>query len=63
MEVRVTREFRDKDGWHIIHKVGEVLSVTEDRGRELAALGLVESIEPPAPSEDDLSKRPKKRKQ
>ncbi len=40
--VIVTREFRDRESFGIVHSVGDTMTVDEGRAKELIALGLVE---------------------
>lgn len=39
--VIVTREFRDRDSFALVHSVGDLMTVDEGRANELIALGLV----------------------
>lgn len=40
--VIVTREFRDRESFGIVHSVGDTMTVDEGRAKELITLGLVE---------------------
>lgn len=64
--VIVTREFRDRESFAIVHRVGDVMTVDEGRAAELVALGLVKEYggaEPVAgDDEPTVQSSPKRRR-
>lgn len=49
MKVQILKQFRDKEHFDTIFKVGEVKNFDNDRATELIGRGLVKSLEEPAP--------------
>ena len=44
MKVKILQEFRDKDNYRKVYKVNDTVEFSDDRFRELKALGLVTEI-------------------
>ncbi len=44
MDIRVIKQFRDAASWSVLHKEGDILSVSEVRGGELVVRGLAEIV-------------------
>lgn len=44
MKVKVAISFHDADNFTLIHKVGDVLDVSEERAKKLIDLGLVKKV-------------------
>lgn len=62
--VMVTREFRDRESFALVHSVGDLMTVDEARADELIALGLVEErpAEGGKPEPEAAAPAPKRRR-